>query len=45
MLMHSYTGVTPLLRSNVQNNGVKNSPRESYLLAKSPSEVYHPPEA
>lgn len=35
--------ITPLLACNVQNKGVKNSPHESYLLAKSLAAAYHPP--
>lgn len=44
LLMHCITqNITPLLACNVQNKGVKNSPHESYLLAKSLAAVYHPP--
>lgn len=33
--------LTPLLAYHVQNKGVKNSPRESYLLAKSLTNTHH----
>lgn len=35
--------ITQLLACDVENKGVKNSPRESDLLAKSLAAVYHPP--
>lgn len=35
--------IIQLLACDVENKGVKNSPRESDLLAKSLAAVYHPP--